>query len=431
MPSRLILQTKPAMIRIGLFAGLFLAATLHADWPQFRGPAGDGHSTSKLLPTAWSETKNVKWKTPIHGKGWSSPVILGNQIWVTTATEDGKSLSVLCLDLKDGSIIHDKKLFDVEKPQFCHKFNSYASSTPVIEAGRIYVTFGSPGTACLDTKTGSVLWERRDFVCNHYRGAGSSPIVHGDLLIMNYDGSDQQFMVALDKKTGRTVWRKERSIDYKDTKPDGKIEADGDWRKAYATPHVAMFGGKPLLISLGAKCLYGFNPTTGEELWRVEERGQHSAGTRPIVGHGTIYYPTGFSQGQLFAVKPDGKGDVTASHVLWKYKRASVPEKPSLLLIGDDIFMIDDGGVATCVEAKSGTEIWSERIGGNYSASPLHANGNIYFFSEEGKATVIKAGRKMEKVAESTLPDGFMASPAVTGKSLILRTRSTLYKIEE
>ncbi len=419
------------MIRIGFFAALILAATLHADWPQFRGPTGDGHSASKMLPTEWSDTKNVKWKTPIHGKGWSSPVILGNQIWVTTATEDGRNLSVLCVDLKDGKVIHDKKIFEVEKPQFCHKFNSYASSTPVIEAGRIYVTFGSPGTACLDTKTGNVIWERRDFVCNHFRGAGSSPIIHGDLLIMNYDGSDNQFMVALNKKTGVTVWRKERSMDYKDTKPDGKIEADGDWRKAYATPHIATFGGKQLLISQAAKCIYGFNPLTGEELWRIEERGQHSAGTRPVIGHGMIYFPTGFSQGQLFAIKPDGKGDVTASNVIWKYKRSSVPEKPSLLLVGEDLHMIDDGGVATCIEAKTGNEIWSERIGGNYSASPIYANGHIYTFSEEGKATVIKSGRKFEKVAESTMPDGFMASPAVDGNALILRTKSALYRIEQ
>jgi len=185
-------------------------------WPQFRGPNGDGHSDSNGLPLNWSETENVKWKAAIHGKGWSSPVVWGDQVWLTTATEDGHELFVVCVDRDSGNILRDQKIFEVEKPQFCHAFNSYASPTPVIEEGRVYVSFGSPGTACLDTKTGKVLWERHDFICNHYRGAGSSPILYGDLLIINFDGSDHQFVVALDKQTGKTVWRRERSIDFKD-----------------------------------------------------------------------------------------------------------------------------------------------------------------------------------------------------------------------
>jgi len=418
-----------------------LSAFAEANWPQFRGPNGDGHSDSRGLPLNWSEDRHIKWKTPIHGRAWSSPVIWSNQVWLTTATEDGKELFAVCVDPDSGRVVHDLKLFDIEKPQFAHKFNSYASPTPVIEEGRVYVTFGSPGTACLDTRTGRVLWERRDFECNHYRGAGSSPILFGNLLIMNFDGSDHQFVVALDKQTGKTVWQVNRSIDYKDLGPDGKPETEGDLRKAFSTPHVAVFDDRPVLISQGAKASYGYDPTTGKELWRVEERTCHSAGTRPVTGFGMVFLPTGWSQGQLLAVKPGANGEVLDANdtesatadsklkLVWKTRR-SVSRKPSLLLVNDLLFMIEDGGVATCLEAVSGKDVWRERVGGNYSASPLFAEGRIYFFSEEGKTTVIEAGREFKKLAENTLEDGFMASPAVSGKALFLRTRTHLYRIE-
>src|SRR5213078_4408016 len=237
------------------------------DWPQFRGPNGDGRSDSMDLPLTWSESENVKWKTAIHGRAWSSPVIMGDKVWLTTATEDGGELFVVCVDRGTGKILRDEKIFEVEKPQFCHQFNSYASPTPVVEPGHVYVTFGSQGTACLDSKTGKVLWERRDFVCNHYRGAGSSPIIYKDKILMNFDGSDHQFVVALDKNTGKTAWQTERSIDYKDLTPAGKPEAEGDWRKAFSTPVVADFGHGPEMLSLGSKAIYGYNPDSGKELW--------------------------------------------------------------------------------------------------------------------------------------------------------------------
>jgi outer membrane protein assembly factor BamB len=432
---------KPLLLRL-LAAGSLISAAFAADdlnWPEFRGPRGDGTSTSTGLPLKWSETENVKWKTPIHGKAWSSPVVWSGQIWFTTATEDGRELSVLCVDKESGKVIRDQKLFDVEKPQFVHKFNSAASPTPAIEEGRVYVTFGSPGTACLDTVTGKVLWERRDFVCNHYRGAGSSPILWGDLIFVNYDGSDHQFIAALDKHTGKTVWRKDRSIDFKDLGADGKPESEGDWRKAFTTCQVATLDGSPTLLSQGAKAFYAYEPKTGTELWRVEERTSHSAGTRPVVGHGLVFVPTGWSTGQTLAIKPGKKGEVldvnadapadTQLQIAWKSKRAT-PKKPALTLVGDLLFGIEDGGVATCWEAKTGTVIWNERLGGNYSASPLAAEGRLYCFSEEGKTVVIATDREFKKLAENTVADGFMASPAVSGKSLIVRTKSALYRIE-
>lgn len=253
-------------------------------------------------------------------------------------------------------------------------------------------------------------------------------------------GSDHQFIVALDKNTGKTVWLNQRSIDYKDLGPDGKPESEGDWRKAFSTPHIATIDGTPVLISQGAKAVYAYEPTSGKELWRVEERQNHSASARPTSGHGLVFVNTGWSQGQILALHPGKTGEVLDANnseaaqgdlqVVWRSKR-NVPKKPSMQLVGDLLFTIDDGGIAGCLEAKTGREVWRERIGGNYSASPIAADGRLYFFSEEGKATVIEAGRQFTKLSENTLADGFMASPAVSGKALFLRTKSHLYRIED
>jgi outer membrane protein assembly factor BamB len=406
------------------------SAVLQADWPQFRGPDGNGHASSRALPLTWGEDKNVAWKTPIHGRGWSSPVVLGNQVWVTTATPDGRQLSALAVDTRTGKILHDLKLFDVATPQFAHAFNSYASPTPIIEPGRVYVTFGSPGTAAIDTATGKVVWKRRDLECNHFRGAGSSPIIFRNLLIMNFDGSDQQYVIALDKKTGKTVWKTARSIDFQDLGPDGKPQADGDFRKGYSTPQVTTVGGRPIMISLGSKAAYAYEPLTGKELWRVEERTNHSASTRPVVGHGMIFAPSGFANGHLLAIRPDSLGHATDASVVWRLTRG-VPSKPSVTLVNDLIFMVNDRGITSAVDAKSGEVVWTSRVAGEYSASPVTAAGRIYLFSEDGKTTVLDAGRAFKILAESQLGDGFMASPAIDGDAFILRSRTHLYRIEE
>jgi outer membrane protein assembly factor BamB len=400
------------------------------NWPQFRGPDGNGHSDAHGLPLHWSETRNVVWKTPIHDRGWSSPVIYGKQIWLTSASKDSRELFVLCIDRDTGKIIRDWKLFDVAQPQFVHPFNTAASPTPVIEEGRVYITFGSPGTACIDTKKFQVLWERRDIECNHFRGAGSSPILFQNLLLMHFDGSDHQFVMALDKQTGKTVWKTNRSIDFQDLNENGKPAADGDLRKAFATPHVERINGRWEMISLGAKAAYSYNPFTGRELWRVEERGQHSASTRPVVGQGMIFYPTGFSAGQLFAVRTGGEGLITDTHVVWKVTRG-VSNKPSILLVDGLIYMIGDTGIASCIDAKTGEQVWQQRIGGEYSASPLYADGRLWFFNEDGKTTVLKPGRVFERVGENHLDEGSLASKAIAGKAFYLRTRTDLYRIQE
>lgn len=418
-----------AILSICLLGFGLVTSRCFADWPQFRGPTGQGITDAKGLPLTWSETNNVKWKTEIPGRAWSSPVIFGRQIWMTSAAPNGLELSVVCVDRDSGKLTHHKKVFEVENPQFAHEFNTYGSPSPVIEKGRLYTSWGSPGLACIDTDTAKVLWERRDFICNHYRGAGSSVYIFRDLLIHNFDGSDHQYVVALDKKTGKTVWRTERTVDFKDL-INGKPDREGDWRKAYSTPRVFDINGVPILVSQGAKASYAYNPLTGAELWRVEDPNSHSASTTPIFGHGMIYLCTGNPKGELWAIRPGGKGVVTDTHVAWKVKR-NVPMRPSLLLVNDLLFMVDDGGIASCLEAKTGNEVWRERIGGNYSASPLYAEGKVYFFNEEGKSTVIDAGRQFKVLAQNEMGDGFMASAAVDGKALFLRTRTHLYRIEK
>ena len=429
-------------MKLALLSLVSAASLLAADknWPEFRGPRGDGVSTATRLPLNWSEHRNVAWKTAIHDKGWSSPVIHGDQVWVTTATDDGGRLYAVCLDRASGRVIHDVLVFEAEQPALWKRYNSYASPTPAIEKGRLYVSFGEAGTACLDTRTGKKFWERRDLKCNHFRGAGSSPILHGGVLYLNFDGSDRQFIVALDAKTGATRWQQNRSIDYKDLGPDGKPEADGDLRKAFATCALTTVDGIPHLVSQGAKAVYGLDARDGHELWRVEERTSHSAGTRPVIGHGLVFVPSGWSQGQTLAIRPGGRGSVLDANaestltqgvqLAWKSKRGT-PKKPSLTLVGDLLFGVEDGGVANCWEAVSGKLVWSERLGGNYSASPLATRDRLYCFSESGNAVVIAADRTFRRLADNPLDTGCMASPAAAGEALWVRTQTHLYRLEE
>lgn len=396
------------------------------DWPQFRGPLGDGVSDSKNLPLSWSEAQNVKWKTPIPGKAWSSPVLWGNRIWMTTATPDGRELYAVCVDRESGKIVYDLKLLDVVHPQYCIPFNSYASPSPCVEEGRVYVTFGAPGTACIDTRTGKMLWVRTDFVCNHYRGAGSSPVLYKDLLILHFDGSDFQYVVALNKKTGQTVWRTDRDVDFGDLEPDGRPRAEGDFRKAFATPRVFAIGGRDVLVSLGSKALYGYDPTSGKELWRVDVKSGFSGSDTPVFGDGMIFFTTGHGQSELVAVRalPD------QAQVVWRTHKG-IPTRSSVLLADGLVYMVSDAGVVSCLDSGTGEPVWHGRIDGEYSASPIYADGRVFFFNQDGKTTVLAAGRHFKVLAENLLADGFMATPAVAGNALFLRTRTTLYRIEK
>ena len=406
-----------------------IAVAQGSAWPDYRGPRHDGHSTATGLPTEWSEKKNVAWKTRIHGRAWSSPVIADDEVWVTTATKKGDKLSVLCVDLDSGKVVHDVPLFEIENPQFAHAFNSYASPSPCIDGGKLFASFGSPGTACLDRKSKVVDWSRGDLVCDHFRGAGSSPIVFEGLLILTMDGADVQYVIALDKKTGETKWKVDRSTNYGDIdKKTGKPKMNGDFRKSYATPIVIEVDGAPQLISPGAKAAFAYDPRTGKEIWTVRY-GNHSSASRTVFGHGLVFLNTGFSRPVLMAIDPTGNGDVTKTHVKWRVTRR-VPKKPSPLLIGDHLYMLNDIGVVTCLVAKTGRPVWNERVGGEYSGSLLYADRRIFAFSQEGKGVIWKPGPKFESAGSMQLDGGFMASPAAIPGALIVRSKTHLYRLQ-
>src|SRR5262245_43721212 len=392
-----------------LVVGFVPAHAISAEnWPQFRGPNGDGTSDANALPTKWSETENVKWKTPLHDRGWSSPVVWGDQIWVTAATEDGQKDYAICLDKDSGKLIHDIHLWDNDKVYpLGNALNGYASCTPAIEEGRVYVHFGSYGTACLETKSGTVLWQRRDLPCEHFRGPGSSPIIFENLLIFHMDGFDFHYVVALNKHTGETVWKTDRSIAYGTD--------NGDLMKGFYTPRVIDAAGKLQLISPSSMACMSYDPYTGREYWRIRYK-SHSGAAMPLWGHGVAYINTGVGAADLMAVRPDGAGDVTGTHVEWVAKK-SIGSKPSQVLVGDLIFNVHDKGVASSLDAKTGEELWSKRLTGEFSASPLYADGKIYYCGEDGVTTVVKADRQYTELAKNQLDDGFMATPAVRGKA--------------
>jgi outer membrane protein assembly factor BamB len=290
------------------------------------------------------------------------------------------------------------------------------------------VHFGSYGTACLDSETGKILWQRTDLRCRHYRGPSSSPVLFRELVILTLDGADLQYLVALDKKTGETVWKTDRSVAWNDENVPGQMAKDGDLRKAHSTPLIVNANGKPQLLSTGAKAAYGYDPVNGKELWQVRFPAW-SAAPRPVCENGVGYFVTGHGQTELIAVRLDGHGDVTDSHVLWKVD-SMVPRTASPILVDSLIYMVSDDGMVSCLEAGSGKQVWHSRIGGTFAASPIYANDRIYFFSQQGKTTVLKPGRSFEQLATNSLPTGFMASPAVSGRALFLRTRTDLYRIE-
>ena len=400
-------------------------------WPDYRGSRHDGSANHASLPISWSETKNVAWKTAVHDRGWSSPVADDGQVWLTTATPDGKNLFVLCVDAASGKILLDRKLFHIPKPQFAHAFNSYASPSPLIDGNHIYITFGSPGTACLDLKTHRILWQRTDLVCDHFRGAGSSPFVYENLLILTMDGADHQYLLALDKFSGNTVWRTNRSTDFGDLDPNtGLPKRGGDFRKSYATPVLAEVDGRNQLISPGAKSVFAYDPRTGKEIWSVRYT-NHSSASRALVGQGMAFVSTGYSKAELLGIRLDGKGDVTDTHIVWRLRKGA-SNKPSPVLHEGHLYSVTDGGVASCIHAKTGEVLWQARIGGEYSASLLLSRGNIYSFDQEGGCTIFKASNKgYTLVSKSKLIGGFMSSPAVLSDDLILRTKTHLYRIKK
>lgn len=430
-----MLKSKIQILPLLLF---ILSSPSWGNWPQFRGPNNDGHSLTPILemetsiPVEFSEEKNVKWKTPIHDKGWSTPVIWDDQIWLTTATEDGHELYALCIDRASGRILFDHLLFYIEAPRpLGNDVNTYASSSPVIEAGRVYIHFGSYGTACIDTQSYEILWRRQDIPCNHFRGPASSPVIFKDKLILTFDGADLQYQIALDKKTGKTVWKTDRNSNFKDLDHEGKPKRDGDFRKAFSTPLIVTIKDQPRMLISSSYNAFCYDPRTGNELWRIDHD-CYSNASMALFGHGLFYVTTGRGSPEMLAVKPGGEGNITKSKsfIKWRFKKG-LPTMVSPILVEDLIYFVNNGGVISCLEAKTGELVWKDRLKGQYYASPVYTDHKLFFCNVSGDITILKPGKTFEILHVNQLNDGFMSSPAVSGSELYLRTKSQLYRIEQ
>jgi len=427
------------------------AATLQkpaqADWPQFRGPDGQGVARQSNIPLKWSGPEHVRWVVDVPGNAWSSPIVQGDRVWVTTAVETkptteqieaqfkesqldrekfkrrqvagSVSLRVQSYDRNSGEVALDTELAYVKNPEAIHVGNSYASPTPFIEGDRLYVHFGVYGTFCLDRDSHRVIW-RRSIPVFYSVGVGSSPVLYKNLIVLVCDGVDTQFIIALDKTTGETVWKTPR--------PPFRNE-DGQHRKAYSTPLLITHDGIDQLVIPGAQWVVSYDPSTGDEIWRVDHGSGFSNVPRPVYRNGVVFICTGYGQPQLWAINVDGKGDVTQSHVKWKEK-SQIPKNPSPVLVDQLLFVINDNGILTCLDSDTGETHWRKRIPGNYSASPVFANGHVFFFSHEGTVTAVKASAEPSALIESAIDDQLMASPAILSDSVLLRTRHKLYCIE-
>lgn len=401
-----------------------LATLVAADpWPQMRGPTQHGVAEATGLPLTWSETEHVAWKTPIAGEGWSSPVVGDGAVYVTSALDGGRSLHAYRIDLASGKVVWDVEVFTNEALPNKHARNSHASPTPVIDGKRLFVHFGTMGTACLDATTGKPLWTNRELTVNHSVGAGGSPVLYQDKLLLTCDGIDTQYAVGLDAGTGKIAWKQERSA----TARLAKVDAES--RKCFSTPVIVPVDGRDQAIVNGAERLYAQDPLTGKDLWHVDFTGYSNA-TMVVSDGKMLVFNTAFNTSSVWAVRlADAKGDVTASHVAWKVKFPSLSQSSPILLDGR-VYVVNDSGILLCLDLATGEQIYKERIGVDFAASPVLADGRMYFFDARGKATVVEPGPAFKVLATNTLADGCMASPAVVGKALIVRTKTSLYRIE-
>ena len=421
--------------RISLFFLLTLIVALgmqqvksqQFNWTHFRGTNLDGISEDQIAPITWNDSTHVIWKTGIMGKGWSSPVVFGDQVWVTSASEDGKHMAGICLDFNTGKLIYNINLFEPDSAYPKHSINTYATPTPCIEEGFVYLHFGTYGTSCVDTRNGKVVWERTDLDCDHVQGPGSSPILYKNLIILHIEGVDVQYLVALNKQSGETVWKTDRPVEvYEAMPPIG--------RKAYITPIIANVKGQDLLISNGSGVCIAYNPLTGEEIWRVVE-GEDSTIAMPFYENGIVYFYPGFVSGpdgdkyaELLAVNPEGQGDISKTNVLWRLKSPILQLLTPVIKDGL-IYTIDTRNMLFCLDAKTGRELYAKKLKQKYNSSPVFAGGNIYFTSVKGETLVLKAGNQLQILAENKLPGEVYATPAFLRNSVLMRTDSHLYRI--
>lgn len=399
------------------------AAGADEDWVQFRGNQAQGLADARRLPTVWSDKTNIAWKRGIPGKGWSSPVLKQGRVYLTTAVplagddQAAQSLRALCLDAETGEIAWNVEVFEQPPGQRIHSKNSHASPTPIIDEDRLYVHFGTQGTACLKCADGKAIWKTRELVYEPVHGGGGSPLLVNGLLVLNCDGGNTQFVAALDKQTGNLVWKSERNLD----------PAKGF---SFCTPLLIDVEGRPQIISAGSEAVVAYEPATGKPLWMVRYRG-YSVVPRPVYGNGLLYVCTGYDSPTLLAIDPRGaSGDATETHVAWRLTKR-VPLNPSPLLAGQRLYLVSDDGVATCLEAQTGRQIWQQRVGGEFSASPVYAGGRLYLQSEQGEGIVLEAADQFREIARNPVEERSLASYAVSGDALFIRTQGHLLRVQE
>lgn len=404
------------------FCGVTVLAAGDTNWPDFRGPGANGIAEVSSVPLAWSEMENIKWKTAIHDEGHSTPVVWADQIWFTTADKKGHKLYAVCVDINTGKIVHDLLVFEVDKPDRINGKNTFATCSPVIEECRVYVHFGTYGTACIDTVTGKPVWSRQDLNCKHIQGPGATPILYKDLLICHMDGYDVRYIAALNKQTGKTVWKSYRSNDIKSL---GKL-----YQKAHNTPLIVNVNGDDQLISSNSMACMSYDPLTGRELWKVNHEVDGTV-MRPVFADDVVYISAGYRPDKgLWAIRPTGHGDVTDTNVIWKCKKGPFVSSP---IVKDGLlYMTTDKGLVSCVDVKTGKRVWQQQlVSGTYWSSAVFAAGRLYFSNDKGNTTVMAAGRKAEILGVNKLDEGIYASLAVIDGSLIVRTTTHLYFLQQ
>lgn len=389
------------------------------EWYQFRGPDGMGHSDATGVPVKWSVDQNIAWKKEIPGNGWSSPVIVDGKIYLTSAVKaDQVTLHALCVDANNGDIHWDKTVFEPNPDAVAeiHSKNSLASSTPIVHDGKLYVHFGHMGTAALDLD-GNILWKQNNITYPPMHGNGGSPAIVDDVIVFSCDGREKPIVAALNRHTGEIAWTTPR-----------KTHAKKSF--SFCTPLIIEADGMKQILLPGSGFIGSYNPIDGKELWRVDYGEGYSVVPRPVLAHDLIFVSSSFDDAVLYAVNPVGaKQNATKTNTVWTNRRGA-PHTSSTIVVGDELYMVSDGGIASCIDAKTGTVHWSERLGGNFSASPICAENRIYFLNENGTTFVVKADKKYELLAANDLDERTLASPAVSGSSLFIRSAQHVWKIQ-
>ncbi len=438
------LPPSPFLVRLilaGWLTVLHVAAGAE-DWPQFRGPTGDGHSAAADLPTTWGEVLDPpRWKTPLPGSGWSSPIVVGDRIWVTSAEVTALQTSGIAeklgehkygkeefradahvtflaveLDATSGKVLRRIDLLEIDNPPPIHVVNSYASPTPASDGARVYCHFGSFGTFCIDAKTGHLIWKQQLMV-EDITGPAASPVLCGDHLILVRDGSDQQYVTALHKRTGEVAWKTPR--------PEIEV-AEDKLRRGFSTPLVIEVEGHQQVVSPTAQWVVSYDPATGQELWRARTGDGHAVVPAPVYANGFVFVCSGYHKPVLSAIRVDGRADVTETHIAWTYEK-QVPLISSPVVAGQELYFVSAIGIATCLDIRTGEALWQHRLSGNFAASPILADNQIYFTSAEGITTVIRPGREYRELARNLLFGQTLSSIAVFRDALLIRNSSALY----